>query len=199
MDVAAPLNGLVLAGGMSRRMGSDKGLIVYHDKPQRVHVYDMLAEVCEHVYTSCRSGQHVDARLNPLIDKKDFGSPLNGIVTAFEHDPHKAWLSVAVDLPNISPAVLRTLVSQRDVSKLATCFFDPAAGAPEPLLTIWEPAARMFLLSRAGAGDISPRSFLQHHDVRIIYGMDRSVFENINDGVSQRKWRSRNGNADPLC
>ncbi|HRF41341.1 MAG TPA: NTP transferase domain-containing protein, partial [Saprospiraceae bacterium] len=38
-----PLRGLVLAGGKSVRMGSDKGLMEYHGKPQREFTADLLA------------------------------------------------------------------------------------------------------------------------------------------------------------
>ncbi|MBK8495728.1 MAG: NTP transferase domain-containing protein [Chitinophagaceae bacterium] len=34
--------GLVLCGGNSSRMGTDKSMLQYYDKPQRYHVYDML-------------------------------------------------------------------------------------------------------------------------------------------------------------
>ncbi len=36
------INALVLAGGESQRMGMDKGDIIYHQKPQKYHVADML-------------------------------------------------------------------------------------------------------------------------------------------------------------
>jgi molybdopterin-guanine dinucleotide biosynthesis protein A len=189
MHAALPLFGLVLAAGKSRRMGFDKSLIAYHGKPQREHLFELLQTVCERVYLSCRRDQEVSSAMNPLPDALDIDSPLNGILTAFQHHPESAWLAVAVDLPNVSQDILRELELRRDPTRLATCFFDRRAQAPEPLLTIWEPAAQPLLLANAAAGNISPRFFLQAHNVNIVHGMDDTVFLNVNDPVARKRWQ----------
>lgn len=194
MQKIATLNGLVLAGGQSRRMGSDKGLIVYHERPQREHLFAMLQSVCNEVHTSCRSDQHVLPTFNPLPDAASIQGPLNGILSAFAQWPDKAWLAVAVDLPNLTVGLLRELVVQRMSEKPATCFFDAAAQAPEPLLTIWEPAAYPLLIAGVEMGNISPRSFLLSHDVHVVHGMDPAFFHNVNDQATRSRWSPN----DPL-
>lgn len=188
MHDVSQLYGLVLAGGHSRRMGRDKGLISYHGKPQREYLFEMLQELCVRVYTSCRSEQVVPAALNPLSDALQIQSPLNGILSAMQLHPDNAWLTVPVDLPNITIDLLRELGERRDPMRLATCFFDDDAQAPEPLLTIWEPAARPLLETAASKGDISPRSFLQSHNVQILPGIHPSVLLNVNDPVARARW-----------
>jgi molybdopterin-guanine dinucleotide biosynthesis protein A len=174
-------NGLVLSGGKSTRMGKDKSLIAYHQgKPQRQYVFDLLSECCANVFTSCRKEQEIPKHLNPLPDRYDFGGPINGILSAFALHPDKAWLVVAVDMPNITSQVLQTLLSQRDPNQLATCFLHPLENAPEPLLTLWEPAAFTRLLENAQEGNISPRSFLRSPEVKHIVVEDLTLFENIN-------------------
>ena len=64
--------GLVLAGGLSTRMGTDKGLINYHGTPQREYLFELLSKVCHRVFTSCRIGQDVPAALNPIVDAFDY-------------------------------------------------------------------------------------------------------------------------------
>lgn len=187
----ALVNGLVLAGGRSTRMGMDKGLISYHGKPQREYLFESLCRLCSEVFTSCREGQNVPASLHPLTDAMDIQSPLNGILSAFRLYPEKAWLAVAVDLPNVSTAVLEALIAGRDPGRLATCFFNVSAGGPEPLLTIWEPAAYPWLAAQAGTGNISPRSFLRSSDVHVIHGMPDSVFHNVNDAAGRDRWLSK--------
>ncbi|MEP6951744.1 MAG: NTP transferase domain-containing protein, partial [Ginsengibacter sp.] len=55
MQQATPLlNGLVLAGGKSERMGYDKGMIVWHGREQQYYLADLLKNLCEEVYISCR-------------------------------------------------------------------------------------------------------------------------------------------------
>src|SRR6218665_2365826 len=102
---------------------------------------------CFNVYTSCRLGSDVPSLLNPLPDKMDIKSPLNGILSAFDFCSDCAWLTIAVDLPNVTREVLKDLVAQRNPQKLATCFYDSKAESVEPLLTIWEPGARPLLIA----------------------------------------------------
>src|SRR5688572_8249962 len=101
------INGLILSGGKSLRMGQDKGQIAFHGKPQREYLFDLLSTCCNHVFTSCKRTQDIAAKLNPLADLFEMDSPLNGILTAFRHTPSVAWLSVPVDMPMIDQAVLR--------------------------------------------------------------------------------------------
>ena len=180
--------GLILSGGKSSRMGVDKGTIRYQERPQREHLFDLLSAVCERVYTSCKPEQNIDPVLNPLPDNFDTDGPMNGILSAFNFYSGSAWLIVAIDLPNVSLQVLKYIISQRQTQKMATCFFDTKANAPEPLLTIWEPAAYPLLLKNVKEGKISPRYFLQTSDVKIIRDADQSIFLNINYPHERDTW-----------
>lgn len=182
------LYGLVLSGGKSSRMGSDKGLIRYYDKTQREHLHALLSCVCETVYTSCNAEQTIDAALQPLVDAYDLKGPMNGILTAFKVHPDKAWLIVAIDLPNLRLPSLQELIDHREPNRLATCFFDKMAGAPEPLLTLWEPASLPLLTEHVAQGRTSPRYFLRTNNVKIINPTDETIFVNINDAEGYRKW-----------
>jgi molybdenum cofactor guanylyltransferase len=104
--VSDDLYGLVLAGGRSSRMQMDKGELVYHAMPQRDFLFHELRKHCSTVYTSCFPGQNIPAALNPLEDQFDIRGPMNGILSAFKNHPDKAWLVVAVDMPNITAVVL---------------------------------------------------------------------------------------------
>jgi molybdenum cofactor guanylyltransferase len=178
--IVSDLNGLVLSGGKSSRMGKDKGLIDFHGKPQREYLFDLLSSCANEVYTSLNASQTIPAHLNPLTDEFDFQSPINGILSALKKDSQKAWLVVAVDMPNVNEKVLHYLISQRDKTKTATCFYNKETALPEPLLTIWEPAAFPLLLDFVKSGKISPRDFLNTHQVKLINPPDQNVLVNIN-------------------
>jgi molybdopterin-guanine dinucleotide biosynthesis protein A len=173
--------GLVLSGGKSTRMGKDKGMIVYHGKPQREYLFDLLQKCCKEVYTSCLADHKVSENFNPLIDQYTFESPINGILTAFKNFPDKAWLVVAVDMPNVNDKVLDALLINRNQNKIATCFYNPDTKLPEPLLTLWEPAAYTLLLGFVKQGKVSPRDFLNMNVVNVIQPPDESIFLNINN------------------
>jgi molybdopterin-guanine dinucleotide biosynthesis protein A len=174
------LNGLVLSGGYSTRMGSDKGLIDYHGRPQREHLFHLLEEFCDEVYTSCRAEQNIPASYNPIEDRFSIYGPMNGIMSAFTHKPGASWLIIAVDMPYVTSNALRLLVDKRDQEKLATCFYNPATKAPEPLLTLWEAKAYPFLVAFTEKGNVSPREFLRTHDVELVDAVDSRTLVNIN-------------------
>ncbi len=180
MSASSTIFGLVLAGGQSSRMGHDKGLIEFYGKPQREYVFDMLRNVCDDVFLSCKQDHDVPTKLNPLPDRFDLAGPLNGILTAFHQNSHCAWLTVPVDMPLIDQSVLEYLLQHRDTSGMATCFFDSDGVNPEPLVAVWEPHAYPLLEKGVMEGQDSPRKFLKQHRVHIIPAPDTRVFININ-------------------
>ncbi len=184
------LNGLILAGGKSLRMGQDKSLIEYHDVSQREYLFNMLKNFCAVVFTSCKITDTVPIRFNPLPDHFDFESPLNGILSALTHDSIAAWLTVPIDMPLIDVEIISYLIDKRDPAKVATCFYDSEGKDPEPLIAIWEPKAYPLMLNFYKAGKISPRDFLKMEDICILQIPDRNALVNINSPEELKKFRT---------
>jgi molybdopterin-guanine dinucleotide biosynthesis protein A len=161
VTIHPPIFGLVLAGGTSSRMGYDKGLVDFYGKPQREYVFEMLEGICQKVFLSCKRGNDIPAKLNPLPDSLEMESPLNGIMSAFQLKSDVAWLTVPVDMPLINKSVLEYLIAHRVNSCTATCFVDSDGQNPEPLVTLWEPVAYPELQKFHDGGQTSPRKFLQ--------------------------------------
>ena len=163
------LNGLVLAGGHSRRMGADKGLIQWHGLEQRYYMANLLRQVCNNVFISCRPGQvpEIDAAYPTLADTIEGAGPLGGILTALQAQPQNAWLVTACDLPLLDLATLTYLVQHRDTHAIATTFQSPFDGLPEPLITIWEPASYAALQEHLAAGFTCPRKALIRNSDRV--------------------------------
>ena len=175
MDI---LNGLVLTGGKSSRMGSDKGKLVYHRLPHSEYIFNALRSVCDNVYFS--DAKDAKDRPNSIRDQFDIEGPLNGILSAFQYSPETAWLIVAVDMPLVDSAVFKFLKARRERSKIATCFYNADRGSPEPLLTIWEPAAFPLLQKFYHAGRLSPRDFLKENDINLLVPENPKVLLNVN-------------------
>jgi len=172
--------GLILAGGKSIRMGTDKSLLDYKGKPQREHLFEMLSTICEEVFTSCREDQNVPDSLHPLRDQFSYPGPISGILTGLKNNPKKAWLILAVDMPFVDEAALEFLLNHRDKNKVATCFLHKAEKFPEPLLTLWEPSTYELLEKFVARGGISPRFFLETSDVKTLLPPNEKILLNIN-------------------
>ncbi|TVT37236.1 molybdopterin-guanine dinucleotide biosynthesis protein MobA [Hymenobacter setariae] len=180
----APLRGLVLAGGLSQRMQTDKGRLSYgpDGREQREVAAALLAEVCQDVFVSCRAEQAAEmpAGLEPLPDTFLGLGPLGGILSAFRKDPNAAWLVLACDLPFMTADALRQLVAGRQSSRLATAFRSPSNDFPEPLITIFEPRAYPELLRFLGLGYSCPRKMLINSDVEVLPTPASDVLRNVN-------------------
>src|SRR5215210_4131502 len=96
------LNGLVLAGGQSTRMGNDKGRMQWHAKEQLYFMADLLRTFCSEVYLSCREEQEAEIQnyhYKTITDRYSGLGPYGAILSAFHKISGVAWLVVACDLP----------------------------------------------------------------------------------------------------
>ena len=173
-------------------MGVDKATLKYHGAPQVDHVADQLKTCCSEVFVSTYSGSKLMTTFAVLVDQFDFKSPINGILSALQFNPNVAWLAVAVDMPNVDMDVFKHLIQQRDKLKLATCFYNRIERFPEPLLTIWEPAALKPLQAFVAGGQLSPKEFLRNHDVKLIEPADHLHLLNINSPEELERYRRLN-------
>lgn len=187
------LYGLVLAGGKSVRMGSDKTIMQWHGKEQRYYIADLLTNCCKDVYISCRREQQteIDKNYKTLVDSETGAGPLIGILSAFKANPNVAWLVVASDLPLLDTSTLQFLVQNRNTNAVATTFRSSFDGLPEPLITIWEPSAYPKLLEHIAAGFTCPRKALirNEHEVKIVTALDPDALLNANTPEDAEKVR----------
>ena len=183
-----PLNGLVLIGGRSQRMGSPKEKMHWHGKEQCYYLADLLQNYCEEVYISCRAEQEVEIVGNKQVASEykflsdqvtDIG-PLGGILTAFEFQPARAWLVVACDLPMLGPEAISYLIQRRDPIKIATAFSSPQDNLPEPLFAIWEPSSFPILQQMLAQNKLSPRQALIQQHALGVDPPDAGVLFNVN-------------------
>jgi molybdopterin-guanine dinucleotide biosynthesis protein A len=162
--MSAPLRGLVLAGGHSRRMATDKALLAYAGETQLDRAVGLLRELGVPASVSVRPdqvGEPARARHPQVVDARTGVGPAAGILAAFAAAPEDAWLVLACDLPFLDAASLALLLRRRDPRALATAFRSARDGLPEPLCAIWEPASSAGLARAVAAGRTCPRRFLQ--------------------------------------
>lgn len=183
------LNGLVLAGGKGKRLGRDKGVILWHGKEQRYFIADILQQVCEEVFISCRNEQQAEIaeRYQPLTDTfLDLG-PYGGILSALRARRDHAWLVVACDLPLLDLETIQFLIEHRNQQLIATTFKSPHDGLPEPLITIWEPESYAVLLSFLAQDYACPRKVLIKSDITLLEPPNPNALMNVNTPEDARR------------
>ena len=175
-EKAASINGLVLIGGKSTRMGANKSDLTYFDKPQKEHVKELLESQNLNTFYSV---EKASVNLNEIHDTFLNLGPFGGICSAFQKDPNSAWLVLATDLPFVNKELISLLLENRNPSKIATAIKGKGKQFPEPLITLYEPKAYPVLLQYLAQGYSCPRKVLINSDVEIIE-VDDDLIRNVN-------------------
>jgi molybdopterin-guanine dinucleotide biosynthesis protein A len=181
--VAAPLYGLVLAGGGSTRMHRDKAALSYAGRSQLERAMELLAAHVLRAYVSVRGDQGDDplrSRFATIADAIDNLGPIAGLLAAQAHHADGAWLVLACDLPLLDAPTLAALVRERDPRRIATAYRSSHDGLPEPLCAIYEPASHEPLAAYVAAGRTCPREFLVQSEVRLLDEPNPRALDNVN-------------------
>ena len=127
---------VILAGGESRRMGSDKAWIAVGGQPLIAQTVATARESgVEDIFISGRAGQDYSALRCPvLLDLEPGFGPLGGIERALHAARLPLVLVLAVDMPNMTAAFLRKLMSRCDA---LTGAVPKLNGEIEPLAAVY--------------------------------------------------------------
>jgi len=108
---------VILAGGFSRRFGSDKALVVLAGKPLLIHVINRVSKVVDEVLVVVSSKDQknkfetiLGEKANVVIDKNDFQSPLVGAITGFASAKGEYSLLLPCDTPLVSSQIVQFLL-----------------------------------------------------------------------------------------
>ncbi|CAM1370974.1 Molybdenum cofactor guanylyltransferase [Tenacibaculum sediminilitoris] len=171
-----PIKGLVLVGGKSSRMGTDKSELNYFGKPQKEHLKELLENCSLETFFSVQKPSKKD---NEIHDTFLNLGPFGGICSAFQKNPNAAWLVLATDIPFVNKELITLLLQKRNPSKVATAIKGKSKEFPEPLITIYEPKAYGKLLQYLAQGYSCPRKMLINSEIEIIE-VDDHLIRNIN-------------------
>jgi molybdopterin-guanine dinucleotide biosynthesis protein A len=173
----------VLAGGKSRRMGSDKAALMTNGETQLQRAVALLQRHLEHVFVSTSSAQADDPvrRAFPqIIDRYDDLGPVAGILSAMDEHPDAAWLVLACDLPNIDDETVRHLLANTSDDHPATAYRTVHDDLPEPLCAVYRPSARAVIDRFVDEGVRCPRKMLINSPTQLLTQPVPGALHNIN-------------------
>lgn len=163
------LVGVVLAGGKSIRMTTDKAFLKYHYKAQIYYLAEQLKMVCSEALLSINHEQEskIDNLFEYLVDSEKYkdSGPINGLLTVHEKYPNKPLLVLACDYPLLSLTDILNLKYTFLKHQQTTTFFNPESGFREPLLGVYHQNDLAKLLAFYKNGDTSLQQFLNTIDV----------------------------------
>jgi molybdenum cofactor guanylyltransferase len=185
---------IILCGGYGRRMGQDKGLMPFQDKPLIIHVIETVSDLVDEVILALRSKDQQnnyekiieryelpDIRI--CLDEEEDQGPLMGIYCGLGCITNDEALIIPCD----SPIISNTFIN--NIYKYYNLIYDAAVpewpdGKLEPLHAIYNKriTGKIAEILKNGVRDV--QTLLMELDVRYIpvYSLDHSKksFFNVN-------------------
>jgi molybdopterin-guanine dinucleotide biosynthesis protein A len=184
MPLTKPLSkpaGLVLAGGRSTRLGTDKSQLLLKNMPLHQLAHEKLSPFCTDVFYSINKSQTLSVK-NWVLDKYDDQGPLSGILSALEF-MHKPLLVMAVDMPVIQRSTIELLLKQHRPNNKVTAYFNTEKQLWEGLVSIWEPSILTDLATFFDGDGRSLQKFLHQINAFKVPIIDASEFRSINTAL----------------
>ena len=175
--------GLVLSGGMSKRMGQDKALIEIDGNTQLNKTYTLLQNHLPEVFVSSRADQSADnerKKYNQIYDLYNNIGPLAGIVSAMQEHPEVDWLVVACDLMNLDDKTIDYLIENYHPNDKIIAYKSEYNGLPEPLCAIYSASAKSLLDDSMNRKVICPRKILINSNAKLLTQPNPNALENFN-------------------
>lgn len=160
---AAPVFGLILAGGLGRRMQAGpeappKPLVLLDGRPLIAHVVERLRPQVERLAINANGPPEPYAPFGlPVLADVLPGhrGPLAGILAGLDHlagtMPHAVMVSVPADTPFIpADLVARLLARHRETGGVVHA---SSAGRAHPVIALWPAAARHTIAAALAAGE----------------------------------------------
>ena len=160
MDKSIRVSGVILAGGVSRRLEKNKALERIGGKALIERVVESLVPLTTEVLVVVARPEQAAGLLLPpslrvVSDRYPGGGSLGGIFTGLEASAEPWGLVVACDMPFLNHELLRHLIAQSsNVDAVVPCL----GGQPEPLHALYSKACLvpMERMLRAGQLKIAP-------------------------------------------
>lgn len=143
--VRYPLSGIVIAGGRSRRLGTDKRrLRLWGDHGPHLlgHAITLLQPLCIETIVVMNDGADwpdLPARIVP--DEQPGSGALGGVISGLQAMQTAAALVIAVDMPLIVPELLAALADWSFTGDVLAPTAPSAPDLPQPLLAVYRQSA----------------------------------------------------------
>jgi len=178
------LNGLVLCGGNSTRMRTDKAFQEYHQIEQYKYNAQLFTNLNIPVLISCNESQQkkISKEYVTLIDSDDFknNGPISGLLTAFKNNPSNSFILVGCDYPLIKQHHIETLVSLCVYGFDAVCYVRQSnTSLHEPLISFYSNSFKEKLLASFQQGNSSIKRILDEVNTLKIITQDEQFLKSF--------------------
>jgi molybdopterin-guanine dinucleotide biosynthesis protein A len=175
------ITGVILAGGKSRRMGTDKGLLSLNRKPFVAHICEALQPIVGDNIVIVSSNADYDflgyPRIEDLIADK---GPVGGIYTALKCSKTKLNIVLSVDSPLVSAELLLWMLENRNDSYMMTQL--QAQEKTSPLIGIYDRSVNVIFEQHLASNQLKLRQVIKElrHETLTVPEKWSHQIQNIN-------------------
>lgn len=108
------ITGIILAGGKSSRMGTDKAMLLYKDKPFLQHIIDIVNEIVAEIIIVSNHKKHDSFGVRRIEDDIENAGPLAGVYSGLRTSKTKYNLVLSCDIPLINKEIILKLINNID-------------------------------------------------------------------------------------
>jgi molybdopterin-guanine dinucleotide biosynthesis protein A len=170
---------LVLAGGMSRRMGRPKAWLEVGDTKLLHWMVARLSPAFSDVIVSFAEPEqleeHVPYRL--VFDRRLDAGPLAGLEAGLSAAREEVMFAVACDMPYVTLEVAEMAVAAARTSDAA---IPRVADRAEPVCAAYRRSALAAISAALDAGDLKLAELAERLDVTWLEGLDPDLFRSLN-------------------
>ncbi len=127
------LSGIIIAGGKSSRMGTDKTRMLFNDKTLLEHAIDLLKDFTDEIIVSINREINMD--IHTIKDEIPGIGPIGGLYTTLKNIRNQAAIVIPVDTPLLSVDLIKYLIENYSEHYQA-CIFE-VNGKTEALIGIY--------------------------------------------------------------
>jgi molybdenum cofactor guanylyltransferase len=160
-----PLTGIVLAGGKSSRMGTDKGLLHYKGKRLVEYSVDLLRVYCNDLIISTNNPEYEQFGLPVVADEFLEKGPAGGIFSALKKSSTDWNLVLACDMPFLNRKFMDVLLSNTGNSKGVVPVHD---GLIEPLAAVYHKSMEITLADAIRENNLSMHRIIKSAGLKFL-------------------------------
>ncbi len=167
------INGYILAGGKSSRMGTDKGLMLYKGKEIVKYSMEQLQPIVDKVVIVSNNMEYEKLGVEVIPDLiKDIG-PAGGIYSALDHSDVNLNFIVSCDMPFITKEAINFIIENTSSSQIT---LPCQHGQLEPLFGVYSKTCLVQWLTLINQGCIKIKDLASNFDLRTINIDDNELF-----------------------
>jgi len=184
MNNQSGVSGVILAGGLARRMHKqDKGLVPFNNKAMISYAIQAITPVVDELFINANRNIEQYQQFNyPVITdaSNDFAGPLAGVYAALTTCHNNVLLVIPCDSPFITAEGLQTLLNEREQfqADIAVAFDGERI---HPVFMAIKSSLKISLQDYLAQGERKiDRWFEQHHWIKVDLSASPEFFSNIN-------------------